>query len=166
MDGLLAELAAVLGREIDLYRQLLTLIRRERGRIIKGELARLTEVVRKKEALARELTQLEVSRMSLLDRLAWELGEPAGTLTLLRVAERAAGETGDGFRELLREFRGLIGRLVAANEVNRNLLDRSLEFVQGSLALFRTVATTAPTYGATGRLGTTDPALVAVNQIA
>ncbi len=167
MQSLFAELAAILRQEIDLYRQLLALVRRERGRIIKGELAGLSELVRRKEALARELAPLEESRVSLLERLASELGEPAGALTLLRVAERASGEAGEALRGLLGEFRGIIGRLVAAHEVNRNLLDRSLEFVQGSLDLFRTVVTTpASTYGASGRLGTSEPALVAVNQIA
>ncbi len=166
MDGLFADLVAILRQEIAHYRHLLALVRRERGRIIKGELAGLSDVVRRKEAVTRELAQLEVSRVSVLDRLASELGEPVSGLTLARVARQAPGEAGESLTALIDEFRGVIGRLVAANDVNRKLLDRSLEFVQGSLALFRTVVTANPTYGASGRLEGSNPALVAINQTA
>lgn len=166
MDELFAELVTLVRQEIEHYRRLLALVRRERGQIVRGDLAGLTKVVRKKEALARELDRLGKSRVSLLDRLAEELGEPAATLTLARVARLAPGEAGETLSATLTEFRGVIGRLIAANDVNRTLLDRSLEFVQGSLALFRTVITTNPTYGASGRLEPSNPALVALNQSA
>ncbi len=166
MDGLFADLVAILRQEIAHYRHLLVQVRRERGRIIKGELAGLSDVVRRKEAITQELAQLEASRSSLLDRLARELGKPVSSLTLARVAQEAPGEAGEALTALVDEFRGVIGRLVAANDVNRKLLDRSLEFVQGSLALFRTVVTANPTYGASGRLEGSNPTLVAINQTA
>ena len=37
MDSLFLDLATILQREIDQYRRLHTLLRRERGRIVKGE---------------------------------------------------------------------------------------------------------------------------------
>ncbi|HSB68414.1 MAG TPA: flagellar protein FlgN [Candidatus Methylomirabilis sp.] len=166
MHALLADLVALLRLEMEQYRRLLTLVRLERGHIVKGELAGLSEVVRKKEAVARKLCELEAARASLLDRLAAELNEPPASLSLARVAQLAPGESGETLSGLLSEFRILVSRLVAANDVNRNLLERSLEFVQDSLALFRTVIAPNPTYGANGRMEAAGTALAALNQTA
>lgn len=166
MHALFQDLATQLRQEIAQYRQLHVLIRRERGRIIKGDLAGLADIGRKKEAVAQRLGELVASRTSLLERMAADLGEPVGGLTLARLSRLAPGRAGEALSALLDEFRGVIGRLVAANEVNRSLLERSLEFVQGSLALFHTVASAGPTYGANGRIETSGPALVGLNQTA
>jgi flagellar biosynthesis/type III secretory pathway chaperone len=166
MDSLFADLVALLRQEIEQYRHLLALTRRERGCIVRGELMQLAKVVRKKEVVSEGLGQLAGGRTSLLERMAEALGEPAGELTLARVAQMAPGHTGETLAALLAEFRGLVGRLVAANEVNRTLLERSLDFVKGSLDLFRTVASAAPTYGANGRIESSTPVLAGLNQTA
>jgi flagellar biosynthesis/type III secretory pathway chaperone len=166
MQSLLTELATTLRQEIDQYRRLLAVVRKERGRIVRGELAGLAELVRKKEAITRDLAQLGASRMSLLERLAGECGETGSRMTLAQVASLAPGEVGERLQALLIEFRGAVGLLMAANDVNRTLLDRSLDFVHGSLTLFRTVATSGPTYNAGGRVGEDARPLAAVNQTA
>jgi len=164
MDPLLLELATVLHHEIDRYRQLHTLLRKERGRIVKGEWAALTEMVHAKETVAEELAQLAASRGALLERVAARLGEPVAGLTLARAVQIAPADAQPTLARLLAEFRGVVGRLVAANEVNRILVDRSIEFVQGSLSLFRTVTSQTATYGADARLESKAPALAGVNQ--
>jgi len=166
MQTLLAELMAIVRQEIDQYRKLLTLLRRERGRIVRGELAGLVEVVRKKEAITKGLATLAESRLSLLGRIGAEVGDTESAITLSRLAALIPGETGDTLRALLTEFRGVVGLLVAASDVNRTLLDRSLEFVQGSLEIFRTVATGPQTYGSGGRFHEAAHPLAALNQTA
>ncbi len=166
MQTLLEELTTVVCQEIDHYRRLLGLVRRERGRIVRGHLAGLIEVTRQKETLTSTLAQLERSRSSLLARLAVELGHDAGTLSLGCAATVLQGECGEAFRALVTEFRAVIGQLVAAHDVNRTLLDRSMALVQGSLEIFRPVVDGPPTYGAGGRFtGTAHPVAV-LNQTA
>jgi flagellar biosynthesis/type III secretory pathway chaperone len=166
MQAQFADLAALLCQEIEHYRRLLALVRRERGKIVRGELAGLTELVRKKERLTQELVELEASRTSVVDKLAERFGERGGDLTLARVAQLAPPESRESLDALLAEFRGTISRLVAANDVNRTLLGRSLEFVQASLALFRTVVNANPTYDASGRVETADGTCLALNRMA
>jgi flagellar biosynthesis/type III secretory pathway chaperone len=166
MKSLLVELTVVLRKEIDQYRRLLTLVREERGRVVRSELAGLLEVVQEKEAITQVLTQLEASRSSLADRLAAALGEGGSSLTLTRVAELSPGEIGRTLRTLRVEFCGVVDLLRAANDVNRTLLDRSLEFVQGSLELLRAVMAGTPTYGARGRFSETASPLAVVNRTA
>ena len=165
MNPLFMDLAVVLRQEIEHYRRLLALVQRERSRIVKGELRGLNEVIAKKETLAKDLVDLESTRTSLVARLAGELGEAVEDLTLARVAKLAPGRAGETLQTLLGEFRTVVGRLVAANDVNRTLLDRSLEFVHGSLSLFRTVPCAGPTYGKGGRLDEAGPALAVLNQM-
>ncbi len=150
MVTLLADLVILLRKEIDLYRKMLTLVRRERSRVVKGELAGLVELVQQKEAVSRELQAVHVSRCSVVNRLAAAFGDESA-LTLSRVAQLAPPDTGETLTGLVQEFRSLVGLLVAANDVNRVLLARSLECIQGSLDLFRSVSK-VPTYNADGRL--------------
>ncbi len=150
MMTLLVDLLAILGEEVELYRRMLTLVRRERARITKGELAGLVELVQQKEALSREMESVHLSRTSLLNRLAAALGDEGSALTLARVVQIAPGDMQASFSGLVQEFRSVVGLLIAANDVNRSLLDRSLECVQGSLDLFRSVG--GATYGAGGRV--------------
>ena len=156
---LLTDLVTMLRQEVELYRRMLTLVRRERGRIVKGELAGLVEIVQQKEFLSRDLERVHVSRSSVLNRLAAALEGEGATLTLARAAQIAPGETGEILSGLLQEFRSLVGLLVAANDINRTLLDRSLECIQGSLDLFHSVSG-APTYGAGGRLAASPVAVL------
>jgi flagellar biosynthesis/type III secretory pathway chaperone len=164
MDSIFLDLATVLQREIDQYRHLHTLLRRERGRIVKGEWGTLTEMVQAKETVVEELAQLASTRRALLERVAVRVDEPVAGLTLARLVQVAPADARPVFSRLLEEFRGVVGRLVSANEVNRTLVDRSIEFVQGSLSLFRTVISQTATYGADGRLEVATPALRGVNQ--
>ena len=133
MHPLLTELAALLRQEIDRYRHLLTLVRRERRGIVRGELAGLVGIVQKKEAVTRDLAQVEEARVCLLKRIARESGREEESLTLARVVEMAPGDFKTTLADLLAEFRSVVGLLIAANDVNRELLDKSLEFVHGSL---------------------------------
>ena len=165
MQEQLTELVTVLRQEIEQYRRLLAVVRRERGRIVRGELAGVVEAVRKKEAITQELANLEAARAALLDRLREELGDPGSPFTLAQAAALAPAKHGQTLREIVIEFRGVVGLLMAANEVNRTLLDRSLDFVQGSLELFRTVAT-APAYTSGGRFGEAARSATALNQTA
>jgi len=166
MDQLFTDLVAILRQEIEQYRQLLALVRRERGYIVRGELTQLAKVVQKKGTVSEGLYHLAARRTSLLEQLAESMGEPVDKLTLARVTRIAPGRTGETLSALLGEFRELVGRLVTANEINRTLLERSLEFVRGSLNLFRTVASPGPIYGANGRIESSSPMLAGLNQTA
>jgi flagellar biosynthesis/type III secretory pathway chaperone len=166
MQTMFTDLVTTLRQEISSYRSLLLLVRGERARIIKGDLRAIRDVVQKKEAIAEELQRLATCRTAILDRLATALGEEQAGFTLARLASRAPGDVGEMLQGLLVEFRRLVGQLMAANEVNQTLLTRSLESVQGTLALFRTVATANPIYGATGRLDESAGAVLALNQTA
>jgi flagellar biosynthesis/type III secretory pathway chaperone len=164
MHALFTDFLTLIHQEVEQYRQLLGLLRSERKLIVSGDLRRLSDIVRKKEAVSQRLRQLAEGRTMFLQKFAELLGEPGEELTLSRVAHLAPQETGVALQSLLDEFRALVGRLVAANDVNRTLLQRSLEFVHGSLDLFRSVAGAGPTYGANGRIGTSTPVLAGINQ--
>lgn len=166
MHMLLEELTTIVGQEIDLYRRLLGLVRRERGRIVRGQLAGLMEVTRQKEALTSTLAQVEQLRSSVLARLASDLGQESGSMTLGRAATLLHGEGGDTLRALVEEFRVVVSRLVAAHDVNRTLLDCSMALVQGSLEMFRPVVNGLPTYGAGGRFNGAAHPVAVLNQTA
>lgn len=164
MQTLIADLITTLRHEIASYRTLLLLVRGVRARIVKGDLRAVREMTQKKEAITQDLQRLATCRAAILDQLAPLCGEERAGLTLARLAGKAPPEAGEALRGLLAEFRGIVGQLLAANEVNQTLLTRSLDTVRGTLELFRTVVTQSPTYEASGRLGESVGVVLALNQ--
>jgi flagellar biosynthesis/type III secretory pathway chaperone len=165
MKEMIGELIVLITQEIEQYGQLLVLARQERGLIVRGDLNHLAEVVRKKERLAGELAKLGEARARALTRVVQGHGDSTGATSLAQAAELVPGEAGERLQDLLVQFRQVVGRLVAANALNRELLAKSLNVVTGSLELFKTVLTPRTTYGAEGRLEA-GPALAALNQTA
>jgi flagellar biosynthesis/type III secretory pathway chaperone len=166
MQTLVEELTTIVCQEIDHYRRLLGLVRRERGLIVRGQLVGLIEMTRQKEALTSTLAQIERSRSSLLARLAPALDHEAGTITLGQAAALLHGEYGEALRVLVTEFRSVIGQCVAAHDVNRTLLDRSMALVQGALEIFCPVVDGPPSYGTGGRFNGAARAVAVLNHTA
>jgi flagellar biosynthesis/type III secretory pathway chaperone len=164
MQGAWGELVALLEAEIAEYRRLVLMTRWERRPITQGEWTGIQEVAEQKERILREVVRLGEARRVLVGRLAGDQGEYDSASALARVANLAPGEARDALRRLLGEFRQVVARLAAAHEVNRTLLERSLEMVQSSLALFRTVCDPNPRYGPGGRVREFATAYSAVNQ--
>ena len=165
MNGPLGELIALVAQELEQYRRLLVLVRQERGMIVRGELNRLAEIVRKKESLTGDLAKLGESRARTLARVIRDHGGASGETSLAAAAALVPGEAGQKLQALRDQFRQVVGCLVAGNELNRELLAKSLTVVNGSLALFKTILSSHATYGAAGQLET-GPALAALNQTA
>jgi flagellar biosynthesis/type III secretory pathway chaperone len=164
MDGLWDDLGLVIRQEVEQYRRLLALLRREKGLILKGQLQPLLDLVKQKETLAVELKVLAEARETLLSRVAARVGLDASELHFGRLGALAPATHAALFAELRDEFRRLVRQLAVANERNGLLLESSLDYIRGSLQLFTTLADRNPVYLDSGRLAAPSIPIRVLNQ--
>ncbi len=150
-ERLFDELLQVLRQEMGCYRQLLDLLHREKGLLVKGDLEGLTELLKRKETLGLEVKVLEEARLGLLQKVGAALGLEERDLTCSKLAQLAPPFYAFRYGALLGEFRELIGQVADLNKQNGVLLEGALQWTRNLLHLFTTVAW-GPTYREDGAL--------------
>jgi len=143
-----ADRAMRLGRVLDaeegFYRELRTLLQRERICLVDLDAASLEEIVAAKESLAEEGRLLEESRLQLVDELAPELGL-AGRPTLSQVCDRIDGPA-DELRSAHARLVALVGAVRELVEMNAVFAGNALGRVDATLELLGRLRFERPVY--------------------
>ncbi len=149
---LLEDLAQVLEQETEKYEALLRLLCQERGLIVKGDLATLTELMKRKETLALELKIIQEARGALMNRASAMYDIPLAELTLFRLADLVPASHTMSYRRLLNRLAVLVTRLIEENDCNAALLDRTVAYIKGSLSFLTSAVTPVPLYQGDGSI--------------
>lgn len=151
-EALTSRLIRVLEAHEEVYADLLSLGRRQREVVVKGDLPGLEALLEVQQALVHRAGQLEGERSELTEALARAWGVPVESLSLSRIQERCQdGNPQEAAR--LGDLRGSLERLVSdlheVNQENARLLRRALALVRHTLDLILP-AEASPAYGAGG----------------
>lgn len=165
MMMLLEDLAHVLEQEIEKYETLLRLLRQERGLIVKGNLAMLDELMKRKETLVLELKVIQEARVALMTRVSAMCGIPLVELTLFRLAELVPVSHAPSYRKLLNRLAVLVTRLVDENDRNATALDRSVAYIKGSLSFLTSAVTPVPLYQEDGSILAQSPSPIVNSRV-
>ncbi|MCZ7626142.1 MAG: flagellar protein FlgN [Candidatus Methylomirabilota bacterium] len=160
---LLEDLAHVLEQETEKYETLLRLLRQERGLIVEGDLAALSELIKRKETLVLELKMIQEARAALVARASVEYGIPLVELTLYRLADLIPASQAPSYRRLLDRLTLVAGALAEENGWSAALLDRSLMYMKGSLSFLASAMTPVPLYQGDGSVAAQSPTLSVLN---
>lgn len=160
---LLEDLAHVLEQEVEKYETLLRLLRQERGLIVKGDLATLAELMKRKETLVLELKVIQEARVALMTRVSAMYDIPLVELTLFCLADLVPVSHTMLYRRLLNRLAVLVTRLVEENDGNAALLDRSVAYIKGSLSFLTSAVTSVPLYQGDGSITVQSPSLSLLN---
>ena len=152
LEYLLTDLSDVLGRELDTYRSLLSLLQKEREIVIDFSTEDLIQTNKEKESLVLKIRILEESRVALLEKLAARMGVSAEALTLSVLEERAKEPFATQLKTHRSNLLAILQSIREVNEGNRLFLQHSADFIKGSLALIRHLTASSPKYMATGIL--------------
>jgi flagellar biosynthesis/type III secretory pathway chaperone len=152
LDYMLTDLSDLLGKELDLYRSLLSLLQKERRTVVDCSIEDLIQINKKKENLVLKIRILEQSRGALLEKLAQSIGITPEALTLSVLEERLKEPFVSQLRSLRSNLRAILQSIREANEENRVFLKHSVDFVRGSLDLIQHLTLASPTYMASGGL--------------
>lgn len=151
--ALVSRLIRVLEAHGEVYGDLLSLGRRQKDLVVKGDLPGLEALLEVQQALVHRAGQLEGERAEVTESLARAWGVPVESLSLTRIEERCRQNEWDEAARLA-DLRASLERLVLdlheVNEENARLLKRALALVRHTLDLVLP-GTASPGYSASGR---------------
>jgi flagellar biosynthesis/type III secretory pathway chaperone len=153
LSPLLDSLIILLKREIAVYRELQDAITHERIILMKPSLEKLLESNGKKETAIVKARMLEEGRFKIIKKIARALDIDENEINLSTVSSYADPDQ----EKELKECRSILNELLASNrEMNQNnkeLLDYSLHFLQGTVDFIHSLLSSGSTcYMPTGRM--------------
>lgn len=135
MKGLWERLIEILEKESALYRDILDLSRHKTNTIVEGKVSQLEQLTGVEQKLLLNVGGLEQQREEVVGQLARLLGIPADGLNIGVAVEQAE----DGFKEKLTalkdEIENTLKDLKEVNDLNSELIKKSLEYIDFSINL-------------------------------
>ena len=152
MELLLNDLLGLLEGEIGLYASMLLALQKEKKAIVDSNHEELNETSREKENLFLKIRILEEQRLSVLEKLARNLGHPAQDLTLSKLSQLVQEPQSTQLVGCHSTFLSLAQSIQEINLSNKALLTHSLDLVNGSLSLLSDLLSSSPVYYRTGKM--------------
>jgi len=152
MELMLNDLLGLLEGEIGLYASMLLALQTEKKAIVDSNPTELNETSREKENLFLKIRILEEQRISLLEKLAQELGQPSQDLTLSKLSQLVQEPQATQLGECHSTFLSLAQSIQEINQSNKTLLTHSLDLLKGSLSLLSDLLSSNPVYYRTGKM--------------
>lgn len=150
-----SQLIDLLRRYLDVHRDLLRCAEEMRAALLRGDLARLQDVVQRERAGVQRLAELEAERAALVAKACRRWGLAAESVTLSELVRHIPNPEARAEAEALgRELAALLSRLRRENGHNQELLADALAHVEASLALLADARRGGDvTYAPAGRSG-------------
>ncbi len=129
MEKPLLEIFQNLQKQTGLHRQLLECVRVERECLVQADLKGIESAISNKQSLIEEIHQTETARLKLTADLAAHWKKPYRELTLPHIIILIQGKdakSAEQLRSLFNALSVMIQRIVAQNQENRELVERSL----------------------------------------
>lgn len=150
------KLIALLAELSELCQGLLELSKQKREFLIAGQAQKLEAVTRQEEVLILRIGKLEVLREKVLQEIAAAHQLNTQGLTISQLRQLADDENANKIKEFEQVFSGITNELVPLNQLNTQLIQQSLNFVNYNINLLAQTQT-GPTYAAKGSSGQSQP---------
>ena len=135
MHRKLNQLLSTLDDEANAYREMQTILSREKAAASLSDRDRFIRVGQDKEALVQALQQMESRRKSLVDLLAAEYEIHQRPLTITLLSRFVGAPYSDQLLDKARRLKLLIKTVQAENNANSQLFSHYLDLIHGSLKL-------------------------------
>ena len=152
MNNLLREFTHLLDEEGGLYGELLEVLKSEKESLLTMDLKRFTGSLEIKQDLLTRLRHLECRRRELQARLAAQLGLPAETLTMKRLAASLPAREGERLTRQRSGFKEIVARVRTLQRSNRELVSHGLALTRNSLQFLEENLSDCCVYHAGGKM--------------
>jgi hypothetical protein len=136
MDNGISDLLRIVREEISLYRELMEHARQKTALLIQGSVEAILESNKIEEMFSARLRTLEMEMASLCSDLGKAFGIPREEFTLMKLADSLEQSLAMEIKSQTALFRNIVRQLKAVNQRNRKLIERSICYSEGLLALF------------------------------
>ena len=152
MNAKIQELIKFLEEEIKIYQKVLKLSKEKTDIITKDKRIELEELINVEEQLVSEVQLIEKNRQELSLNIYSELGIDSKTGKVQDIIDNIPSADGAILSQKRKEFLDLIQELKKVNDINSNLINNSLEFVNLRMKIMSgTQEMTGNEYKATGK---------------
>lgn len=132
----IAPLYDVLEQLIELHRELYALAVQKKEVLIKNEITALMELTKQEGKLLKAVEQAEAARMEFVKQLCAARGLSLANATLQDLIKATTSlEEKNRLQHYREELIGIVSELRQANDLNQQLLEQSLAFIQHNLDL-------------------------------
>ena len=156
MEHLIKKLIGLLEHTTELYKLLFAVVQNEKNAVVGLDLQQLNEACKAKDNLLLKLRILEEQREQIMVRLAAEIGCSPQGLTLTQLSLLVDESFARRLIDISRELLALIQSLQDATQQNRFLMSHSMQLIQGSYNLLKTLMAANPLYYRSGNMQNTD----------
>lgn len=152
MNAKIQELIRFLEEEIKIYQKVLKLSKEKTDIITKDERVELEDLINEEEKLISEVQIIEKNRQELSLDIFSELGIDSKSGKVQDIVNNIPSSDGVILSQKRKEFLDLIQELKKVNDINSNLINNSLEFVNLRMKIMSgTQEMTGNDYKATGK---------------
>lgn len=119
---------------IELHQRLLTVSNEKTDILKKGDFDSLRELLKKEQALVKNITQVEQKRMTELERWSTEKGLHVKDITVTTIIENhIEGPEKEELEKVTLELANTLHALRSQEDLNKQLTEQSMQFIQLSL---------------------------------
>jgi flagellar FlgN protein len=152
MEILLNELLELLEDEIEIFRFLLPVFKKEEEAVLALDFNELNKASAEKEKLLFNMCSLEKKRTDVMNNLSEYLEVLPEELTLTKLAQSVKEPYSIQLRKCGLQLLKLTKNISNANAGNKNMFTHSLNFVKGALTLLQNIIAPGQVYHRTGQV--------------
>jgi len=146
MAGMINQLIEIMNEQNERHEELLGLSLEEKDAIIQNDTDTLQNLVNLKQMVISQNNRIEKKRLSLVADIAEVLGQSKKDLDLGELIDLLEGQKEQArLKESGERLREIVYKLKDANDVNRELLNAALEYVNYSLNALQSTISPEPT---------------------
>jgi len=135
MDDKVSDLLEIVRKEINLYRDLIEHVRRKTALLVQGRVQEILESNLVDETYNMRLRTLEGQMTRICHDLGQSFRIPREEVSLMRLADNLEQSLAQELRIQATLFRNIVKQLKSVNQRNMRLVERSLHYSRGLLAL-------------------------------
>lgn len=129
-EALLARLITVLSEEMQMYNELLLVLRKKQRSIISGKLDELQQAVIEEQLALKKTEMVGAARSNSMQDLNAILGDDEQVRTITQLIAQVESTYAQRLAELQLGLQKIVKEVAVANDENRYLLDYSIRFVR------------------------------------
>ena len=145
MENDCAGLLETLEKQLDIYRELLSLALAKKPVLVKGNIPELEKMTKEEELLILQVGRLEEQRRFLHQALANRFVLSPEELSLSELIRRTDDNTSQKFQKVFAEMTDVLKELADINQVNIELIKSSLDYIDFSMDIL-TSTNSSPVY--------------------
>lgn len=152
IEALIGYLISTLHQEIALYQELYRLLHEERRIMTELSLEGLYLSNNRKETLLLRLKVLERARLDLVDKIAPLIDLSSGEITITNLINRIADPQRSNLVSCYTRLSSLVESIEEINYINGLLVEKSLNYIRGSISYLNSLISPLPLYMPTGHI--------------